>query len=211
MKALFAQANNPYLAGGLSPRLVEALRYILCYLDLRPPSVWSETSDARRHIRSWSDASGMDRIIAVIVKADSAWYWTRLQVPLSWMESLIPRGDNHIGALELIAPVLALGTWPQLFVDSLWSAFIDNEGALGALLKGTCLAADMNEIVGRLWLNLDLQQCDLFVQRVESKANVADGPTRHFLGDVEKLGAVYSSPVLPSWLDQIWHDSVFCS
>ena len=65
----------------------------------------------------------------------------------------------------------------------------------------------MNEIVGRLWLQLDVLQTDLFVQRVESKANVADGPTRHFLEEVEKLGAVYCSPVLPVWLENLWHDS----
>ena len=101
--------------------------------------------------------------------------------------------------------MLALGTWPEVFKEVLWTAFIDNSGALHALVHGTLLAPEANEIVGRPWLNVAAQQVALFSQRVESKANIADGPTRHDLSEVSKLGSTFLEPCMPAFIDKVWH------
>ena len=43
----------------------------------------------------------------------------------------------------------------------------------------------------------------VLVRRVESKANVADGPTRHYLGDLEALAATWSRPRMPHWIGDL--------
>ena len=57
---------------------------------------------------------------------------------------------------------------------------------------------------GLRWLGYAGLDCDLHVARVESKANIADGPSRDEFCFLNDLGAVYVPPVLPSWIDDIW-------
>ena len=40
--------------------------------------------------------------------------------------------------------------------------------------------------------------------RIESKANLVDGPTKHFLDDLFHLGARETKVVLPEWAYSIW-------
>ncbi len=40
--------------------------------------------------------------------------------------------------------------------------------------------------------------------RVESHANISDGPTRDHFEMVSKVGATWVEPVVPSWLLQLW-------
>ena len=49
---------------------------------------------------------------------------------------------------------------------------------------------------------------DLHAARVESAANIADGPTREDLSMIEHLGAKYCEPVLPEWIHDVWHADV---
>jgi len=60
-------------------------------------------------------------------------------------------------------------------------------------------------LIGKVWLHLADADCDLCVGRVESKANIADGPTRDYLFDLEALGAVFVSPSLPEWIQDVWN------
>ena len=62
-----------------------------------------------------------------------------------------------------------------------------------------------NVRVGKLWLGLYQSQVALFCQRVESKANIADGPTRHDFAQVQAIGAVFSEPRLPEFVQKVWH------
>ena len=47
-------------------------------------------------------------------------------------------------------------------------------------------------------------QTDLHGARVESKANIADGPTRDDFEHLTALQAVFVEPVLPPWIYEIW-------
>ena len=78
LKAIFAQANKPFLHGAISVRLKQALLWTENYLDLRPCSVYRRVNEVYRHIRTWSDASGVDRLVAVFLYADSTWRYTHL-------------------------------------------------------------------------------------------------------------------------------------
>ena len=204
LKAVFAQAFEPLRGAAISTRLAQALEWVSRYLLERPSSSYSSINETRQHARTWTDASGVDRMVAAVLYADNRWKYTFVQVSTEFLESLLPRGDKYIGLLELLAPVLAIGTWPEEFVDRIWSAWIDNQGVLHSLVKGSSLSVEMNAIVGNLWLHLARVGTDLFVERVESAANLGDGPSRNCLDDLRLLGAEYTEPRWPPWSSCIW-------
>ena len=59
-------------------------------------------------------------------------------------------------------------------------------------------------VIGKLWLQVARLVCDLQVAGVESKANVADGPSRDDFSILTTLGASFVEPIIPSWMDDIW-------
>ncbi len=81
---------------------------------------------------------------------------------------------------------------------------MDNDGVLFSLAKGGGGGPESHMLVGDLWLDLAEAQVDLQVARVESKANVADGPARELLNYLVELGAQFVTPVLPPWVQDLW-------
>ncbi len=56
--------------------------------------------------------------------------------------------------------------------------FIDNDSALAALVKGYSPKRDSSRVVGDYWLLAAKFKIFVYIDRVESKSNVADGPAR---------------------------------
>ena len=110
-----------------------------------------------------------------------------------------------MGVQELLAIPLAFETFSSLVEGTLSTIFVDNNGVLGGLIKGSCMAADLNQSIGNLWLDIARLQIGLHTVRVESKANIADGPTREFLGLLGELGASFVPPKLPDWCKKLWN------
>ena len=100
LKAVFAQAIKPLPDGRLSRRLQQACGWVSSYLEERPASCWSSVNEDRPHIRTWSDASGVDRIVAVLFLSDNEWQYTVAEVPKSFLGDFLERSDNYIGVLE---------------------------------------------------------------------------------------------------------------
>ena len=84
------------------------------------------------------------------------------------------------------------------------TCFNDNDGALGSLLKGSSAPIDMSNVVGYTWLMVNKLSVSMLLGRVESGANIADGPSRNQLMYMQSLGASYVPAVLPDWLHSIW-------
>ena len=61
-------------------------------------------------------------------------------------------------------------------------------------------------MVGRFWQVVASQRWGVLACRVESKANIADGPIRDRLDEVEALVAQWSPPVLLRWLLNLWFE-----
>ena len=99
------------------------------------------------------------------------------------LSQLAARQVSQIGFQELLGLVLVTGTFPWAVSGSLWVGFCDNDGVLHALSKGGGHNTECNLLIGKVWLHLADADCDLCVGRVESKANIADGPTRDYLFD----------------------------
>ena len=103
-------------------------------------------------------------------------------------------------------------TFPALLRGRRVTHWIDNTGALAALIKGYARAEDLAKIVHAFaFINLGLQ-CVIWFEYVRSKANVADFPSRGDFALLRGLGAHCVPLVLPDpdWWEEPtrWYTSM---
>ena len=83
-------------------------------------------------------------------------------------------------------------------------AFIDHDGVRCAVQHGGGGAPDVNAMVGNLWLERAKDQLGLDAAKVETHANIADGPSKGDFSMMARLGAVARVATLPPWARQVW-------
>ena len=130
------------------------------------------------------------------------WFWSRLRVPEVIWDELLVRHDEQIGYQEFLAVLLGLSTWD--LSKSIVSVFIDNIGVQCAIMRGSSSLPEINIAVGKLhFVNASLNR-GVWTIRVESKANIADGPTRDDFTFINECGAAWCHPRLPAWAYDVW-------
>ena len=200
----YAQGHAPLFGSSLSTLLELSCLWWCQYLRVRPLSVHRADGCSRPQVITWSDAAGASRWIAAVVHVNGTFYWTRMLTPQAIWDQLIPRDDNQIGAQEFLGLLLALGSFTRFLQNCLWTAYLDNDGVMFTVRAGGGHCPEIQLALGKFWLCMAKLGVDLFAARVESKANVADGPTREDLTQLLELGAEFVTPVLPSWIYNIW-------
>ena len=80
--------------------------------------------------------------------------------------------------IEGVAPLLILHNWPWLVRDALWIHFIDNNSALGALVKGSASVGQQDILIGHTWMRIAKLRANPWFDRVDSKSNPVDGLSR---------------------------------
>ena len=85
---------------------------------------------------------------------------------------------RDITEIEAIGPLLILHNWPWLVRDALWIHFIDNNGALGALVKGSSSVHQQDLIMGETWSRIARLRVSAWFDRVDSSSNPVDGLSR---------------------------------
>ena len=85
---------------------------------------------------------------------------------------------NDITEIEGIGPLLILHNWPWLLKDALWIHFIDNNGALGALVNGSSSVMSQEVIIGCTWQYISRLGVQAWFDRVDSASNPVDGLSR---------------------------------
>ena len=83
-----------------------------------------------------------------------------------------------IQEIEAVGPLFALLTWPEILRHSLWFHYIDNAGALSALVRGSSSVMETDRIVGFTWSLVSELQCWPWFDRVDAKSNPVDGLSR---------------------------------
>ncbi len=66
----------------------------------------------------------------------------------------------------------------RFFHHALWLYFIDNNGALAALVNGSSSVEATDLIIGATWSRIAASRCLPWFDRVDSKANPVDGLSR---------------------------------
>ena len=171
------KAEQPY---PLSAEMRESLHFLVALLRNRTPQVFHGASSERPHHVLFTDAAGDTRMAGVlfcegedrpIVVAGSC-------LP-EWTACMLPR-ENQITLWELLAVSLSVRSLRDRLRDSDLSLYVDNEGAKGMILngfaRGDCL--DGTVLAADLWAMMAELHIALYVERVPSLDNVADGPTR---------------------------------
>ena len=99
-------------------------------------------------------------------------------VPEPGLLALVDGEFNDITEIEAIGPLLILHNWPWLVRDALWIHFIDNNGALGALVKGSASVHEQDLIIGETWARIASLRSLVWFDRVDSASNPVDGLSR---------------------------------
>ena len=144
IKPFYAQAHAPLPGNLLSPWRRRSAEWFLAYLSHSPVSVRRGVDHSRPCVVTWSDAAGASRWVAAVVHVGGQFWWTRCQTSDAIWNQLLDRGDHQIGFQELLGILLVWGTFQHLLRESLWLAFVDNDGVLHALIGGA--AEDLNPL-----------------------------------------------------------------
>ena len=183
---------------------LQSCRWFELFLRLRPTATLRAFQPRREHVVTWTDVAGNRKVCVFLFRRQDGWHWAEWRVPKSLMRLLIPRNDEQINFLELAAVALALSTFQQFLRGQAWTAWIDNQGVVGSLIRGSSRTADANSVIAQMWLLVAKYNIALEVGRVASSANIADGPTRVVLDWVRRTEAVFHSPVIFAWLQDPW-------
>ena len=186
--AVFGRAARVHLAplyrqaagtsSALQGRLARALRWWLRFLECVPRRTvpCSRLSERLRCI-VYSDATGhgnvawaiclpAQRVFSAAEVPKAVWRWARFR-------------RNQVATWELLAAICALH-WllSQGFGELEVLLFVDNNTALGTLIRGSSRQADWNDLIGDLWLRVARAGVLLYSFYVPSHLNLADAPTR---------------------------------
>ena len=105
------------------------------------------------------------------------------------LAGLLLRDNDQINVRELLSVVLAVKTFEKDLRGRLWFHWCDNDGITHAMIHGSATSGDINNITGNNWLDIANLRAGMHIERVESAANIADGPTIDFMVQVNRLGA----------------------
>ena len=154
-------------------------------------------------------ASKPPRIAAVLVDNGCMTYtdWT---VPAAILDMFRDRADGQIMGLELLAilfgalqsAVCTVVLHPLLVVCAGLVTFAaetstDNKAGECALRRGSTVSMDHNAIIHMTWLVAARNSSGVFVERVRTKDNIADDPSRCEYRWMHALGATWRKPRLP--------------
>ena len=175
-------------------------RQIKCAATTPPQILYTDASDVPGRIPRY----GLGGVLV-----NTKWSPPRLEhfswaVPETLVDRWIPKA-TFMGQLEILACPVALTTWSSLLVDCRCIHFVDNDSASACLVKGYSPKVDSCELVGLYWLSASTSRVDTYIDRVESKSNLADGPSRF---DDTILIQLKSKPVQPQIPQAVMESSV---
>ena len=142
----------------------------------------------------WVDASGSERIIAVIIEIEAVLHYTNLQVEAVILKDGIIRNDNYIGILEMLAIILGFYTFASMIRGNLVTVFNDNAGVVHSVFRAESRSPEVNQMVARLWLRVATEQIGMVIFKVESEANPSHEPSRLDFTWVNEQGVIWVDP-----------------
>ena len=160
-----------------------------------PYLLYTDASDVPER----SPRFGVGAVLIENIPSGRALSYFSWSVPQSTVDRWLPK-KSYMGQLELLAAPIALATWKSKLSGSRCLHFVDNDSASACLVRGYSPKADSCEIVGVYWLQASETKTDLYVDRVESKSNISDGPSRFDSSLMSYLKATPIEPIIPEAL-----------
>ena len=166
-----------------------------------PPRPVFSSFVGRPLVVSYSDGEGGDAGVGI-----AAWCFEKLgPVPLAgflevpvevrdlWMAQKNCSSEEYfdITEIEAIGPLLILHNWPWLLKDALWIHYIDNNGALAAMVNGSSSVLSQEIITSAAWERIARLRTLPWFDRVDSKSNPVDGLSRKDFSGVWSWRTIY--------------------
>ena len=105
--------------------------------------------------------------------------------------------STYMAQLELLVCPTALMTWRELLSHRTLIHFIDNDSAACGLVRGFSPKNDSSAIIGEYWSIAAANCIDPYIDRVESKSNLSDEPSRFSFTLMSSLNAARVRPIFP--------------
>ena len=202
----------------LNPQLQATIDWWLNHLATCPPKEVPLRLEDLPYVISYGDGEGGDgRIGAVVVsnilgdlrpRVGSTVVPSVVRSYWAWQRELLPSPDDmsdephDIQQVEAVCPAAILHSYPQIS-HCLWLHFVDNNGALATLVKGSASVNSDEVILGYTWSLIATRRIWAYFDRVDTHANIADIPSRTTaseMGDPLGLGWVQHRLKFPSAL-----------
>ena len=188
------------------------LRPLFCHAKGRRPEVRRELRLAMRwwmHVldydlhqeRPWREAVGdhatlivdarstPPRLAAVFIPPAGEVQFCDMAPGEKALRHFCQRGDGGILALELLAIALGLSTFAEQLAGGTVVVFSDNTGAERATARGSAATWDYSAVVHCLWRFAAKHGFGMWLERVGTKDNIADLPSREEYGLLRAIGA----------------------
>ena len=177
IKPFYAQQYKPTPSGRCSKALVKAM---IWWLDVFENNLKQSISLKHRanEVSMFCDASGSPPILSAVLFTKTRVQYCVLHCPDWILQKLESRNDSQIMAYEIMAIMMGLESFKHECQSSIVKAWTDNTAGESALRNKCSKAADHNMLVHLTWLKAAQLNAGLWFERVPSKVNIADGPTR---------------------------------
>ena len=108
------------------------------------------------------------------------------KVPVAWMDHFLQSSNHPIYELELLPVWISLVEWEGHLENSQCVFYLDNEAARGSLIGGSS-SQDSGARLVRAFVWTEMKcQVKVWFARVPTSSNIADGPSRLDLSEMEK-------------------------
>ena len=165
----------------LTPSMVLALKFFITLLNHMPDREIHLGCADRKPLLVWSDASwekGVGWLGFVVYDPQQArFFYSDSHVPSYILEFFIAK-KQKIGQCEILAALMVYTSMPETFRDRDVIHWIDNTSAISCLLHGYSGKVDSALMVNAFHLFNAGLRARIHFEYVESKANVADLPSR---------------------------------
>ena len=178
-------------ATGTTGRLENALRWWLAFLKTCPKKklFWQDANTDFADVFVYTDAEKNGKIGVVLVEPERGYkLFARARVPAA-LRGTLRRRKTQINLFELSGVLLALNAFSDIFENKRVVFYIDNMAALNMMVKGYSRQEDANAMVFTAWLRAAEARCTVRWLYVPSRLNIADGPSRDRLKEVEEIEA----------------------
>ena len=210
LRPIYAQQHVFLRHGRISEHLRLSLKWWWNILALEINQVVPLRPALCRVVELFGDARGAPPRVASVLLADGVVEYTDWEPDSTVMNTFCARRDNQIMGQELLAVLFGLSTFLDKLHGSCVRVWIDNSGGESALLRGRATSWDHNILVHSIWLLAAKYNFSLWIERVPSKLNIADDPSREVYTTLEGIGARWVPPVLrrefwfpKEWLEQL--------
>ena len=112
------------------------------------------------------------------------------------VDSLKPRKDSQIMAWESVAIALGLSTFQNELAGRSVVLYSDNAGAESATRKGAAKEWDHAQVIHQVWSMALACGIHLWIERVPSKENISDAPSREDYALMRSLHAEWRAPLV---------------